>query len=226
MEDADATHYIYKVHPSSYAGAATQPPVPLSDLISRKQGSNQNSKLSISDKQKYELAVTLATSVLQLNKTSWLKERWSCSDVVLLPLPGETSPARCAYISRPFAPVALPRASTIPQPERPTVRNEAIFALGVALTELSLGQSLDSFVETSDLDANGQRTVLTDFIVARRLINQVAQNEGNRYTDAVNRCIYGLFDGLTPDLANEKFRDGFYNGVVAELWDVFQDFIK
>jgi len=35
-----------------------------------------------------------------------------------------------------------------------------------------------------------------------------------------------LFDGLVPDLGHEKFRQGFYQGVVVELSDVFQDFIR
>jgi hypothetical protein len=56
-----------------------------------------------------------------------------------------------------------------------------------------------------------------------RLINQVAQKE---VTGAANQCIHGLFDGLTPDLTNEKLRQGFYQEVVVELSDLLRGFIK
>jgi hypothetical protein len=227
VEDADATHYIHEVVPSIYTAGAPQPQLSLRSLISGTQSTVPASlDLSATDRHKYELAVTLATSVLQLNKTPWLKDRWSSDDVLFLPPPGEINPARCAYISRPFASASLPRANTIPLSNRPTVRNEALFALGVSLMELSLGKPLEHFVEAGDLDTNGERTILTDFIVAQRLLAKVSQKEGNRYTDAVNRCLYGLFDGLEPDLTNEKFRQGFYQGVVVELRDLLHDFIK
>lgn len=204
-----------------------EPPFLLRNLLSGTPNTSPaNVDLSAGDKHKYELAVTLATSVLQLNKTPWLKDRWSSDDVLFLPPTGEASPARCAYISRPFAPASLPRTNTISLPNRPTVRNEALFALGVALIELSLGKPLEFFIEPGDLDANGERTMITEYIVAKRLMTKVAQKEGNRYTDAVNRCLHGLFDGLEPDLTNEKFRQGFYQGVVVELRDLLHDFIR
>lgn len=220
LDDPDGMHYVHMVVPSPYM-TGTVSPVSLRSVLS-----GQPPTINIHDRHKYELAVALAASVLYLSNTPWLKERWSTEDVLVLPSQGQKAAARCAYISRPFSSPSFIRANTTPSEPRPTVRNEATFALGVALIELSLGKPLDSFVTPQDLDPNGQRLPVTDFMVARRLVHNVENNEGQRYTDVVDRCIWGRFDGLEPDLGNEKFGQSFYEDAVVVLNEVLQDFIK
>lgn len=100
------------------------------------------------------------------------------------------------------------------------IRYETIFALGVALIELSLGKSLRSFVQDDDLGPVGEPNFLTNLSIAQRLITEEAQSkEGARYANTVNRCINCLFDGIDPSLENEQFQQGFYRSAVSPEGD-------
>jgi hypothetical protein len=79
--------------------------------------------------------------------------------------------------------------------DHPGIRNTTLFALGIVLLELCLGQTLESMTEA-----------------------------GNRYGDVARRCIYCEFDSRDTNLNNERFREAVYQGVVAPLEDIFNDF--
>lgn len=128
-------------------------------------------------KARLQLALTLASSVLQLHKTPWLNEKWSKSDILFF----QGNDGRLyeqPYVLKSFS--SLPETSKIEAPRTfPIVRNEIAFALGVLLIELCLGRPLEDQRAPEDLDPSGNASPFTDFLTARRLIDEV-YDEGGR----------------------------------------------
>jgi hypothetical protein len=78
--------------------------------------------------------------------------------------------------------------------------------------------------EEEDLGDDGLPNSLTDYMTARRLVNEVYDEGGGRYGDAVRRCINCEFDQRNESLDVEAFRQSFYQGVVHPLEDDWVDF--
>lgn len=167
-----------------------------------------------------QLAAMLASTLLQLQTTAWLDKNWGKDDIKFYhlsdPLAGR------AYVSKGFI---TPNTEAPPR-NHPIIRNEAIFALGIILIELSEGQLLPAFETPQDLDMNGQRTFMTEYLIATRLLKRVYEREGTRYGDAVRRCIHCELDEINPDFANDSFRRKYFDGVVSPLESVWDDFSR
>jgi hypothetical protein len=174
---------------------------------------------------KYELAVILATSILQLHSTPWMDNSNWKEDVRFVRAKGKNSPF--AYIQRRFNEQVQNSISARRDSSSSPIRNETIFALGITLIELSLGRTLRYFQTEDDLGPDGEPNFLTDLSIAQRLVmEQVQEKEGARYANTVNRCINCIFDGLDASLEDEQFRQAFYQSAVVPLKEVRDDFIK
>lgn len=194
-------------------------PTPVT-LYNRLSASRQSRKAKLTRRERLKLALTLAASVLQLHKTPWLHERWGKKDILFLD--GASGP----FVSRSFlranietSQKAIPSSNSIS-----IIRNETIFALGVTLIELCLCQTLEDMRDEEDLADDGLPNSLTDYMTARRLVNEVYDEGGRRYGDAVRRCINCEFDQRNASLDVEAFRLSFYQGVVQPLEDDWVDF--
>ena len=216
-DESNREYYIHSVYPPTTLGDDLS----LSQLLSRKESENIPSLLG---RDKYELAVILATSVLQLHNTPWLSRNWK-EDVRFVRAKGKKSPF--AYIQKRFDANARAVKANRRDSYHGPIRNGTIFALGVTLIELSLGRTLRCFQRPEDLGEDGKPNFLTDFSIARRLVmEEVQEKEGARYAHTVNRCINCIFDGIDPSLEDEQFRQAFYESAVVPLKEVRDDFVK
>jgi hypothetical protein len=220
-DESNREYYIHTVYPPTTLGDDLS----LAQLLSRKQSEGIPALLG---RDKYELAVILATSILQLHSTPWLdRNNWK-EHIRFVRAKGKKSPF--AYIQKRFdahvqtaASAQRARRGSFSSP----IRNETIFALGITLIELSLGRTLRYFETADDLGPDGQPNFLTDLSIAQRLVmEEVSQKEGERYANTVNRCINCIFDGIDPSLEDEQFRQAFYQSAVVPLKEVRDDFIK
>jgi hypothetical protein len=217
-DDLHREYYIHSVYPPTTHGDD----ISLAQLLSRNENEGSPALLG---RDKYELAVILATSILQLHSTPWMNNSNWKEDVRFVRANDKDAPF--AYIKRSFnehvQDAALPERGFINSP----IRNETIFALGVTLIELSLGRSLRYFQTEEDLGPNGEPNFLTDLSIAQRLVmKQVHEKEGARYANTVNRCINCIFDGIDPSLEDEQFRQAFYQSAVVPLRELRDDFIR
>ncbi|GAB1314685.1 hypothetical protein MFIFM68171_04895 [Madurella fahalii] len=129
---------------------------------------------------KLRLASLVARSMLQLYGTPWVSTSPTHNDIFLARLDG-MMPYKEVYFMK-----ELPGA---PRPEQPstTVKpgmNPSLFALGVLLTELMLGQTITTFYarrEDPFINNNEQS--------ALQLLDRVNTAGGSNYADAVRRCI-------------------------------------
>lgn len=211
-------YYIHSVYPPTTLGDD----ISLAQLLSRKESGGNPALLG---RDKYELAVILATSILQLHSTPWMDNSHWKEDVRFVRAKGKNSPY--VYIQQRFdghvpSPMSA-RRDSLGSP----IRNETIFGLGITLIELSLGRTLRYFQREEDLGPDGEPNFLTDLSIAQRLVlEQVQEKEGARYANTVNRCINCIFDGFDPSLEDEQFRQAFYQSAVIPLKEVRDDFIK
>lgn len=105
------------------------------------------------------------------------------------------------------------------------IKNSIIFALGVALLEISFGNQLFAFETSDDLD-NGKRTAWTEYLIADRLADGLPARELPNYSNATRRCIHCNFDTSVYDLNNDGFRERFYQGVVVPLQEDYDYAMK
>jgi len=215
---ADEKRMRYSIYPVPKS-VHQRPPAVIS-LYKRLINNPQSRNLKLTRKERLRLAMVLASSVLQFWNTPWMDEKWDKNDIVFLE--GATGP----FVSRSFIPPGIIPAQSIDSPANkiPIIRNETIFALGVILIELCLGQALEDMRNVEDLGDDGAPNSLTDYMTARRLVDEVYDEGGGRYGDAVRRCIHCEFDQRNVSLEVEAFRRSFFQGVIQPLEDDWIDF--
>ena len=175
------------------------------------------------------LAVTIASSVLQLANSPWLSETFDCEDILFVNLDGKPSYDH-VFVSKRMPERDQPRTPLNPGENIHSghaisgmIQNRTIFSLGVVLLELALGKRIRSLRKppTTGLhspdEASGQRDILFDYQTALQHLDKVSPEMGTYYYDAVRRCIKFEFMHPTFDLEDEEFRQEIYRKVVALL---------
>jgi len=101
-------------------------------------------KSKLSKKERYSLALTLASSILYLNSTPWLASKWTAKDIFF----HQTSdPTRPIDVTRPYL---APSLFEVPKdgekkPKPMTFENNILLALAVALLELYFGTTAEKY---------------------------------------------------------------------------------
>jgi hypothetical protein len=120
------------------------------------------------------LALTLANAVLQLHDTPWLSEMWNMRDMFVLSK-GHNFVATHPYLSKKFA--SGKKAAQLHETKLRIIKNPTIFALGVALLEISHGKQFSALEAPEDLDGEGKRTMWSDYLTADRLVENIHVRE-------------------------------------------------
>ena len=169
----------------------------------------------LTPKFRLKLATTLASTALQLQTTPWLNSNWDSNDVLF-----HTGVAADSYITKGFNSEANQPGELVKLAEPSPVRNRSIFNLGVLLLELCLGKPLDHFRTPED------SSIFTEFCIAKRLVENLAEEASSGYADAVTACIYCDFGREVKDhnLDNDAFRQAVYEYVVTPLEDDWRHF--
>jgi hypothetical protein len=165
----------------------------------------------------------MALAVLQFHGSPWLDPAFQTKDLLFLTqnLDNSTPLFSPAYISHSFI-----NNSTAPTPKksesigRKLAKNPYIFALGVALLELSYGESLLLRAQPDELDAQGLETPNTEMLVASRLIKDIRNRELNNYALATASCIQcDMGYPFDYSLNDDGFRAKFIERVLGPLRD-------
>lgn len=184
---------------------------------------------SLSRRERLYIAVTLASSVLQLDGTLWLKSQWRSGDILFLPLEDRNVSTPRVDFAHPYVSWKVsPQDANIAldaDADRTTIAHripsEILFVLGITLTELCFGQNIyDMRVQ----DDNDTTEIMTNFNTASRLIDYVYGESGNRYGDVVRRCLKCPPDVRDASLDNEEFQEAVFESIVTPLRQDFEDF--
>jgi hypothetical protein len=179
--------------------------------------------------ERLKLAITLASSVLQLHETPWLEESWGKDSVFFLNRTGKTQYDQ-PFILHHTKHTILSSTTTAPSQISCVIRNQTLYALGVALIELYYRKPITELhqdVDGAQNTGNAFLDLVTEFTTADRLAEALLTEAGARYSDAVRRCIRCDFDQRASSLEDVKFQKAVYQGVVAQLQEnydyLFQD---
>ena len=168
-------------------------------------------------RERLELAIQLASSVLLLDGTSWLNSQWSSHDISFYSNLGEKpTPLTHPYLSwRQCAngddPSVTTRALTI---GNHMIRNENLFALGLTLIEICFGKPFSALHRPEDKDSIDH---VANAKCAFRLLAFVYDEMDGVYGDVVRRCLFQPFDVRHMDLNLEEVQQKVYAGIVAPL---------
>lgn len=202
------------IQPKSTCRASSDPSlVPLRKALSLSNAAEYRRRLS--NLVRLRLSVVLAWGLLQLHHTPWCNDSWGHTDINLLDIPGHSFLDR-PFINRQVSPEAVQHSSIPSHFSSSQPRNRPLFALGVLLTELCLGEPFDKLRE-QQLHILGMPETSSDLDVADSLIDDVYNQAGDTYGDAVRKCIRCEFDCRRNTLDDEEFRKAVYKNVIVML---------
>ncbi|RYP54419.1 hypothetical protein DL768_000790 [Monosporascus sp. mg162] len=159
------------------------------------------SQVTLSRKQRFEIAASVAWAVLFLSDSPWLSEELDKQEVCLVLNKTTITNIFVAHRFQP-APTAVP-STTSPPANRfkdDQIRNKTLFALGILLIELCLNRPFAELRRDSRIFAQsmsgggtagnvGSTTVLEDYAIAESFTDQVYLEAGDLYGYAVQRCL-------------------------------------
>ncbi|KAF2006150.1 hypothetical protein P154DRAFT_529843 [Amniculicola lignicola CBS 123094] len=174
------------------------------------------------------LAVTLASSVLQLHETPWLHENWTKDNIYFIKRADQTM-YDYPFVSQQFNASALAPTPALPLPASMSriIRNQTLYALGVSLIELWYRKPISELYDPTDgppFIGDPRVDLMTEWNTADRLAEELYHEAGGKYSDAVRRCIRCDFDHRANRLEDTTFQKAVYQGVVEQLKENF-DFL-
>jgi len=163
-----------------------------------------------------KLSLNLASSVLQLHETEWLRERWTKQDIFFIREPLGAGGRQNIDLSHPV----VHQAFTAPVPPTPQdlaesllVRcNKSLVCLGIVLIELCYWKDLHSLHNGN----SGNQGASAEHAIAARMIDQLYDEAGFNYGESVRRCITGL-DLRETQLECDEFKKEAYHKIVQPL---------
>ncbi|KAK5124309.1 hypothetical protein LTR85_002012 [Meristemomyces frigidus] len=175
-------------------------------------------RLTVGDSRK--LAMSLAAGMLRLYETPWLAKQWGRHEVTLFQRNGSLL-TDYPFVSSQIQVGASSQSGNADSASyfSPSiyVQNETLFALGIVLIELCLGQPFDAMMLPTEVDGAGAKHSGSDFLAATRLLDDVRDRAGIRYYSAARHCILCDFEPRRGSLQNDQFRKAVYGGVVSVL---------
>ena len=219
-EDNKHKHYLYRAHTT--IGPETRSKS-LCDLLARSERGPQGALLSRNDR--LRIAVTLASSVLQLDGTSWLQPKWSSKDIFFHEKNNQADNPSYLYpymswkrcMSADNVSVSLDSLFC----RNYAIRSEVLFALGLTPIELCFGNTIAEMYDPEDGDPN---EVDIEMRIAHRLCNSVYSEMGTSYGDVVRRCLYQPFDVRDMSLDNEELQQRVFDDIITPLNDDLLNF--
>ncbi|KAL8829825.1 MAG: hypothetical protein Q9170_006005 [Blastenia crenularia] len=189
----------------------------LEDLLSSPKESDEG----LSRKDRLQIAVILASSVLQLDGTAWLKSGWSSNDIFFHSKNGRISNAYPYLSWQPCCTAETPYSLESLRIGNHMIRSDILLALGLTLVELCFGKTLAEMCKSDDV---GETETATRLKTATRLHNRIYDEMGLPYGDVVRRCLFQLFDVRELSLDIEEVQQKVFELVVTPLVDDLNNF--
>ncbi|KAH6849665.1 hypothetical protein B0I37DRAFT_369530 [Chaetomium sp. MPI-CAGE-AT-0009] len=219
IQARDKRYYIYQAEATIPAANSE----PASTMTTLEAMLRSNTPTPLTRRQRYSLAVTLASSFLQLAGTPWIKSRWTKTDVVFFRGPQDSSRnTNTFFLDRPFIcrNFQIPTHDQAPNSED-TIRG--FESLGIILLELCFGKPIElhpgyrhAGAAASGTGAGAGSSAVAGFVllVALDWLQDVTEEAGLEYADAVAWCLVG---GRTLASSGEGWRTVMLERVVKLL---------
>lgn len=197
--------------------------VTLKDLIRRRSN-------SFNLKKRLQLAIRLASSVLQLYSSEWISDDWTSDEILFLEDEnGDVSfdcPMVAGSLQKSYKIAAGCSSSNTNGLRLPSWcnTNSTMLSLGIALVELWNGQCFEELVQRELSRQKDDSKAVVEWIeLACNLADGLQDNAMSGYAMAVRRCIRGVDH---PEKSFEKagYMEAVYAGVVCPLREVLTAF--
>ena len=184
-------------------------------------------------RERLHIALVLASSVLQLDGTSWLGKHWGSADIYFLPSRDSKSEMTSVDYARPYVScqvlsedidTALDPSENVDATRR-FIPSEILLGLAITLIELSLEQNFREMQKPEDVVASNK--ILTNYNTASRLVDDVYNESGLNYGDVVRRCLTCPFDlrNLSEsNFENDDFQEAVFDQIFIPLQQDFKNF--
>ncbi|OBS22579.1 hypothetical protein FPOA_08915 [Fusarium poae] len=193
----------YNVYSSSVLPSETQySTVSLYEVLHNEDGSHL-----FTYRQRLQLAVFAATSVLHLYRTPWMSELPKSKSIVFVKTRDVVDYSKAFLKAEQTSQDNGGRNAMIPTPK--------LLPIGVLLVELIKGQRIESLRSAKE-ELGSELSALSDFMTAQRLVDEICQ-ASSTYGSAIRRCLDVGFKAQACDVQNEDFQHNFYSGIVALL---------
>jgi hypothetical protein len=200
--------------------------VTLEDLLDRRPTINGR-RAKLSKKERYSLALTLASSVLYLNSTPWLTNQWATRDILF----HQTSAAsQLIDIQHPYvAPTPTESVDNLSvKPKVPSFQNKntVLLALAIALLELYFGTTAEKYQETEHgaCDPALHQNSWMLCAMAHRWAEESQEDLSAAFLSAVRHCLR-CFSDPGVSLQNSEFLQAAAEGIVLPLQEELSQFL-
>lgn len=185
---------------------------------------NATLKLRLARKQRFGLAIILASSFLQLQTTPWLPNKLDKKGIYF-EFNGKTVFTEQPYIYHyfPSTKTSVPSSKNITK-QRPIgfAARASLTNLGILLLELCFGQAIETTTHWNnilELDG-GRQHAQTSFTTALEWKSEVEEEAGLDFKNAIDSCFNF---NVKPNWTDMNFTQSLYAGVVQPLEKVIED---
>lgn len=188
------------------------------DAISLEQLLSKDPTITLTRRQRYLIALTLASSHLQLQSTPWIGSQWSKRDIHFLR--DSTKPNKIRldqpYISRSFASALSPSHSP-----SDNTNDNSLSNLGIMLLELCFGTAIEDHEIRQKYPPIGH---ILDVAAALEWSSRAVEEGGPEFADAILWCLHNMPGSGELDGGLEKWREELYLKVVEPLKYCYDQF--
>lgn len=201
-------------------------PVTLADLLDHPPIINGR-RAKLSKKERYSLALTLASSVLYLNSTPWLLDQWATKNIVFH---RDTSSGRPIDVSHPYV-TALSFEDVDVKPKIIKTRvgqnkNTILLALAIALLELYFGTTAERYQEEEHgaVDASIHQNAWLLCAMAHNWADDAQEDLSAAFLSAVRHCLR-CFGDPGASLQDSEFLQAAVESIVLPLQEELHQFL-
>ena len=179
--------------------------------------------------ERLSIAVTLASSILQLDGTLWLRTSWTSKDILVhyqesFGKHGSLLQNVCPHVSWEINSQDANRSEGFRLSEQLTCSiqcDEILIALGMALVELCFGRTLLSMCNEEN---EGRTEDDIRLMTALDLLHDVQLQAEHNYATVVDRCLNGDWKRIDDRFGDENFELAVFEHIVKPLIDDLEHF--
>lgn len=177
-------------------------------------------------KERYSLAVTLASSTLQLNSTPWFSDQWSKRDILFQRISDSARPINVEhpYVTQKLMAIQSGGPNGMQTGRTFHNKNTVLLALAVALLELYFGVSAEQRQQADSFASNGNSNPWTVCAMAYEWTEDERENLSAAFLAAVTHCLR-CFGDPGSTLQDPDFLQAAVEGIVLPLQDELLQFL-
>ena len=208
LRGLDHQYHIYPLPEEEGPLSTAIETITLESLLSK------TSPIRLSRRQRYSIALKLASSHLQLHDSPWLGPQWSKKDILFHTQNGNIILTEHPYISKSF----LSETAPTPQSSAYVLADHGMSALGILLLELCFGMPLeDHEIRRNFVSLDGQPNPGLDLVAAMQWCDRYANDEaGPEFAGAIDWCLRNP-TARTIGAKEQEWREELFTQVVEPL---------